>query len=317
MAKKAKATKVPVQPPRKLKAPSYRSFRLSKRIKAPQLAPLPSTWRLLQETKRQLWTHKKLFGGILLVYGALTLLFLWAGGSLVNVAELKSELNETLGTSGNSLVTNMALFSLLLGSAVGTTGDISNAYQSLIVIITILALIWAFRHTSDEAKKRLTIRDAFYRGSAPLITFVLVAFVVGLQMIPMLIASFLYSTVTSTGLAVTPIEQALWLLLFIVSVVLTLYMVSSSVFALYIVTLPNMTPMKALRSARKVVLHRRLLIMRKVFVAALILFALFTIIVVLSIYFIPQIAELIFFAGSVLIIPLSIGFIYRLYRSLL
>src|SRR5690606_11105266 len=119
-------------------------------------------------------------------------------------------------------------------------------------------------------------------------------------LIPLLIASFLYTTVTANGLAITPVEQAVWILFFVACAMLTLYMISSSLFALYIVTLPNMTPMKALKSARQVVLHRRLMIMRKVFLAAVVIFALFTSVVLLAIYFIPSLAETIFFIGSFL-----------------
>lgn len=315
MAKK-KNTTIQVQPPRKLKPPKYRSFRLHKRIKPPVMSKIPSTFRLLVETKNQLMANKRLFGGILIVYGVLTMFFIWAGGNLLDVGELKNSINDALGT-GNTVLANLTLFSVLLGNTANSTGDLSNTYQSLIFVITGLALVWAFRQTSDPAKKRLTIREAFYRGSAPLVPFFLVTLVVALQTLPMLVASFLYTTVKTNGLAATPIEQALWLLLFLVSALLTLYMLSSSLFALYIVTLPNMTPLKALRSARNVVAHRRLLVMRKIFVGLVMIFVVFAAVVLLAIFTITRFAELVFFVGTLISIPFGIGFIYKLYRSLL
>src|SRR5690606_12737354 len=134
MAKKVKSTKkVTVQPPRKLKTPAYRSFRLSKRIKPPAIKKIPSTWQLLVTTKHQLLANKKLFVGILSVYALLTLFFVWAGGNLVNTAELKTTLNDTLGTTGNNVTTNLTLFSLLLGDAASRGTDLGNSFQTFIL----------------------------------------------------------------------------------------------------------------------------------------------------------------------------------------
>ena len=66
---------------------------------------------------------------------------------------------------------------------------------------------------------------------------------------------------------------------------LSLYMICSSLFALYIVTLPNVTPMKALRSARQLVLHRRFLVLRKILFMPLALLVLGAIIMIPLIIF--------------------------------
>src|SRR5690606_28518012 len=118
--------------------------------------------------------------------------------------------------------------------------------QMLLLLIASLAIIWALRKTHGDVKVRA--RDAFYQGMYPLIPFILVLLVIGLQLLPLLLGSSLYSLVTTNGIAVHAIEQTAWLLLFGGLSLLSLYMLSSSLFALYIVTLPNMTPMKALRS---------------------------------------------------------------------
>ena len=87
----------------------------------------------------------------------------------------------------------------------------------------------------------------------PLIPFILVLLVCCLQLLPLIIGSSLYSLVVSNGIAVQPIEKFVWALLFASLALLSLYMITSSLFALYISTLPDMTPMKALRSARELV----------------------------------------------------------------
>ena len=54
-------------------------------------------------------------------------------------------------------------------------------------------------------------------------------------------------------IAIGALEKAIWWIFLGLTGLLSAYMISSSVFALFISTLPNMTPMKALRSARNLV----------------------------------------------------------------
>ena len=61
-------------------------------------------------------------------------------------------------------------------------------------------------------------------------------------------------------------------------------MLCSSLFALYIVTLPDMTPLKALRSARQLVRYRRPLVFRKL------LYLPVALLVIASVIMIPVIA---------------------------
>jgi hypothetical protein len=94
-------------------------------------------------------------------------------------------------------------------------------------------------------------------------------------------------------------------------------MVTSSVFALYIVTLPNVTPMAALRSARDLVLHRRWLIMRKVLFLPVALLVIAAIIMVPVIILSPAVAEWLFFGLSMLALAVVHSYMYGLYRELI
>jgi K+-sensing histidine kinase KdpD len=158
---------------------------------------------------------------------------------------------------------------------------------------------------------------AFYRGMYPLIPFILVLIVMGLQLIPALIGNFLFTTVINGGLAVGFIEQAMWTLFFILTILLSLYMISSSSIALYIVTLPEMTPMIALRQARELVRYRRFSVLLRALALILVIFFLLFVIVLPVIFIAPSLAEWIFFLITVLAIPLVHGYMFSLYRELL
>ncbi len=301
---------------RRLKQPTYKSFRYSKRIRHTK-APVKGAFRLFAGSTRFLFKKWKLFGGIVLVYLILTIVLVKGFGVASNIGQLRDTVQGLFHGSTAGLATGFTLFSFLLGNANSTSSEVAGAYQSMLLIVISLVLIWALRHTLAEKKVKITIRDAFYKGMGPFVPFLLVLMVIGLQLIPLLVANFLYTTVFEGGLAVGAIEKMLWAVLLSLFVVLSLYMVTSSVFALYIVTLPDVSPLQALRSARNVVRHRRLIIMRKVLFLPLALLILAAAIIVPVIMVSPVTAEWLFFGLSMLALAVAHSYMYHLYRELL
>jgi hypothetical protein len=185
------------------------------------------------------------------------------------------------------------------------------------MLIMGLAYLWLFRQSTGTAKKNILIRQPFYEGMTPLIPIMLVLMAIGLQLLPMTLGVTVFSVVQQNGLAVTIIESVIWGLLALLLTLLTFYWLSSSIFALIIVTLPKMTPIKALKSAKKVVAFRRWLLMRKLFLLTIIISAFNAGLTLLAIIALPQLAQTVWLATSTLSLPISIGAIYRLYRELL
>jgi hypothetical protein len=144
-----------------------------------------------------------------------------------------------------------------------------------------------------------------------------VLFVIGIQLLPLLAGNWLYATVIGGGIAVTGLEKLIWILLVILLILLSLYMVSSSVFALYISTLPDMTPLSALRSAREIVRYRRWVVMRKVLFLPVCLLIIGALIMVPLIIFVTPLAEWVYFGLSMLSLAVIHSYMYSLYRELL
>jgi hypothetical protein len=263
--------------------------------------------------------RKKLFAGITAIYLVLTIVLVKGFGVGADIASLKDAVTEIFGGSFSSFTTTLALFGVLLTNVNATSGQQASAYQTVFLVGTSLAVIWALRQTLSPKNKKIKIpiRDAFYKGMYPLVPFLLIVGVIGLQLIPTAVGGFLYSTVVAGGLAVTGIEKALWLLLVGATVLLSLYMLTSSVFALYIVTLPDVRPMQALRSARDLVLHRRWTIMRKLVFLPVALLVCSAIITIPLIIFTPVVAEWVFFVLSMFGLVVFHSYLYTLYRELL
>ena len=151
----------------------------------------------------------------------------------------------------------------------------------------------------------------------PLIPFILVILVMGLQLIPLIIGSTLYSTVVNNGIAVYAAEKVVWALLFAMLGLLSLYMLTSSVFALYIVTLPDMTPTKALRSARELVRYRRWTVLRKLLGMPVMLLLAALIVMLPIITLAAPAARWVFFILTMCGLAAVHAYVYTLYRELL
>jgi hypothetical protein len=293
--------------------PSYRSFRLHKRIKSSS-PKLPNWWELLKKAWALMKANKKAIFVFVVVYGLLNLLLVRGFTSTIDIDGLQDSFGSIIGEESAGLTSGFTAFGLLINASTQGSSEIAQIYQTFLLIIASLALIWLYRQ--QQAGNKVTMKMAFYRGMYPLIPFVIVLLVIGLQMIPALIGNFFFTTVINGGLAVGGLEQVMWLLFFISTLILSLYLISSSSIALYIVTLPEMTPLTALRQARELVRYRRFSILIRAFAVFLVIIALLFVIVLPVIFVAPILAEWMFFAITVLIVPLVHGYMFSLYREL-
>ena len=300
------------QRPRKLRLPEYKPFRL-RRVKHP--VRLPSSWKLLKQTLAIIWQNRRVFLGIAIVYGILNMLLVRGLSGGTDVANLKQQITASLGGSVGQLATSFSVFVTLLGSSGNDSSPTAGSYQFFLLMIVSLATIWAARQVM--AGHKIRIRDAFYKGMYPLIPFVIVLVVVLLQLLPMIIGGLIYTIVVSFGIAVTPVEQLLWGLLALVLSFITIYMLCSSLFALYIATLPDMTPWRALKSARQVVRYRRGQVFRKLIALPVALLVLAAIIMLPLIWYVPVVAQWVFFAVSMVALVVVNVYMYALYKALL
>lgn len=310
---KKSVTKSLAKKPRRLKQPTYKNFHLAKRITHP--VKLPSVWQLTKSSWKVLWTYKNLFIGITLLYGLLNLLLVQGLAGNTDISSLKHTLSQVFTGHLGSLASGLSIFAVLVSSAGNGSSPTAGAYQFFLAIFTSLAVIWALRQVLSGSTIR--IRDAYYRGMTPLIPFILVLLVIGLQLIPALLGATLYGQVITGGIAVYFIEKFVWVLLFALLMLLSLYMLSSSLFALYIVTLPNMTPMKALRSARQLVRYRRWTVLRKIICLPIILLIAAAIIMVPIIIWLTPLTQWVFFLLTMFALIVVHAYMYTLYRELL
>jgi hypothetical protein len=277
------------------------------------VAPLPNAFTISRQTALLLASRWRVFGLLTIVYALLTIVFVREFSGGIDVAQLRHDLTSTSGVTSPLAAGGTVLASL--ASSGGASSATGSTYQLFVWLVISLAAIWALR--ASRAGEHWRLRDAFYRGMTPLVPFLLVLVVIALQLLPLIVGTGLYSIIASSGIAVNFLELLPWLVLTILLVAISFYWLCSSVVALYVVTLPDMTPLTALRSARDLVRYRRLSVFRKLIFLPIALGVIMAVVMLPFIFVVPVLAQWVFFALSMLALIVGHAYFYVLYRELL
>lgn len=308
-----KAANTQTSKKRALKGKQYRSFRLSKALKhtAPKLA---SGRGIARRAVVLMWHNKKVIGGVLLIY-ALLQLFLVRGLIATDFTTLSDIFKETFGPGWAEFVGSVALLGILVGGSGQSIPAEGSVYLSILSVIGSLAMVWTLRHL--YAQKAIRIRDAYYKGMYPLVPLLLLLALALIQLLPLAFGSWLYQAIIVNGLAVTLFEQLFWLIIVGFFALFSFYMLMNTVIALYIVTLPGMEPMRALRSAKGIVQHRRLQVFWRILFLVIIIVVSMAALLIPVIMFVPGLAPWLFYALSIMSFAFVHAYMYGLYRELL
>ncbi len=295
----------------------YRHMPLKKKRFTKQSPPknfrkLPNAFHITKAAVLLVWNDRKLFFGIALIHGLLNLVLVQGFSNNSEINSLKSQLQK--GSVG-AVTSSLSIFAVLVGSAGNGGSSTAGAYQLPLVIIASLAIIWALRQVKSNNKIR--IRDAYYKGMYPLIPFILVLLLVTIQLLPLVIGAALYSAVVTNGIAIGILQNIVFLLIFLVLAAWSIRLVSSSLFALYIVTLPDMTPLKALRSAKQLVRFHRLSLFRKLLFLPFVLLIAAAVVMLPIILLITVLSQWVFFILTMLALLFVHAYVYTIYRELL
>ncbi len=279
-----------------------------------EVVKVSNVLKLSSKSIMTIYNNWKVFTLISALYFFLTLLFVRGFSSTVNVLQVK---NNYLGSGhGKSVIgSDLSVFGNVISSSfTGASGN-GNLFQTLLVIFFSLVFIWMFREILNG--KNVTFRGSLYNSQYPLTQFLVIIFFLTLELLPLTLGLFLYATVYGAGIAVNLAEQIGWFVIVFLFVATSFYFLVFSVFAIYIATLPGVRPIQALRSAWRLVKGRRLSVLRKILFLPIGLFIAISLISLIFIALIPQIADFVFFALSVISLSVFHSYLYNLYRELI
>ncbi len=294
------------------KKKKYRSFHLQKRIK-PEPRYIPSSGSLVKESFRFLWRHKRVFLAIICIHALIYFIFLNAPSQGQSIQTIRDSIKSVLGEGSEKTLTGT--FATLGAVLTSPSGGQTGAVTAVTILIMSLVYVWAIRQLSN--RQPIKARDAYYQGLAPLLSSIVVLVIISIQLIPFAIASFVYSTARSGSLFASGFEDLSFFIMALLFGLLSFYLMTSSVIGFYVVTLPGMYPMKALRAAKKLVQFQRLKVFRRIVALPLFLGATYIIILLLAIRFLSDQTFLVAQIAQLLVLPFIHVYLYKLYRSLI
>jgi hypothetical protein len=272
---------------------------------AQKLTPLPGSFSLTKQVFMILRKFWKPLGRIVLVYLLLNVVF--ASGFISNIHTTASGLSKPHNLS--DLLSN---FGSLIGTGTGGSSSFSAA-QSVLLVLESLVIIWALRQLL--AGEVIRVKQAYYHSTASLIPFLLVIFVIILQLLPITLGAGALALILSAGGGF--IVELISGILFVLLASWSLRMLSSSVFAIYIVTLLDMQPRQALRSAKNLVRFRRWQILRRLFFLPICVLVLIGVVMLPIILLVPFLVVPVFFVLGMLAVLFVHAYLYSLYRGLI
>jgi hypothetical protein len=238
----------------------HRTFRLTRRRDYVRSLDLPGHIAFTHYVNKTVWANKRQLLNLAAIYLVLFTVLVGIGSQ-----ETYTSLSDTLQDAGTSVVGGD--FSQLgeagtLFLTIATVGisetptESQQIYIGLLGLLVWLTTVWLLRNRM--AGHKVTLRDALYNAGSPIVSLFLVLLVLLVQMIPILLAVIAYSAAASSGLLNGGVEAMLFWIGASILGLISIFWATSTFFAMIIVTLPGVYPMKALRSAGDLVLGRRL-----------------------------------------------------------
>lgn len=183
--------------------------------------------------------------------------------------QFQDAINESNAELAGNELGNFAKASLLLISTVATGGfdsgmdEVGMVFMVELFLVMWLVTIFLLRHYYSGSRPKL--RDALYNAMAPFISTILIFVIIFLQAIPIMLVLITYSAAISTNFLATPFYALVYFIFAALMILLSLYMLSSSLMALTAVTAPGVYPGVALGSAADITAGRRTRIIIRLF----------------------------------------------------
>ncbi len=308
---------------------THRSFQRTRRRDYTRTLNLPGYFLFTKYVAQTIWGYRKTFVFLIILYAILSALMVGIGSQDL-YSTISNTLNTTSGNVFSGVIGQIGKSGLLfLTTATGgisqTLTESQQIYAGIITLLTWLITVWLLRNLIAGHKVKL--RDGLYNAGAPIVSTFIIALVFIVQLLPLALAVIGYSAASASGLLAGGVEAMLFWIAAIFLALLSAYWVTSTFFALIIVTLPGMYPYQALKTASDLVIGRRLRILLRLvwmFVITLFVWAIIMIPVISfdswiksiwgAISSFPTVPLALLILGAVTIIWIS-SYVYLLYRK--
>lgn len=240
---------------------SHRSFKRSYREDYKRDIEIPGTMHHAAVTFKVIFKNWKLFLPLIVIAVVAAVVFV----GLMNEStyqQFQTVLDQTTEQMEAGDIGVVAKSGLLLISTI-TTGGLSgesseSAAVFAVLIFLILWLVTIFILRQRLAGHKIKLRDALYNAMTPLLSSFVVFVVAVIQCVPIFLLIIVYSAAVSTEFLATPFYALVFFIFAALMILLSGYLLSSSLMALIAVSAPGLYPMRALRTASELMMGRRM-----------------------------------------------------------
>ncbi|MBR5027343.1 hypothetical protein IKX64_01995 [Candidatus Saccharibacteria bacterium] len=254
----------------------HKSFRRSYREDYRRDLEVPGMLAHAFAALKAIFKNWKLFLGLLIITIVLNV-FLVGLMNEETYRQFQEVLDQTNAEFAGGKISNVLKATLLMISTIttgGLSGDSSESatvFAVLIFLMVWLCTIYILRHRF--AGHVIKLRDALYNSMTPLISTLAVFVIILFQCIPLFILLIVYSTAVATDFLATPFYALVFFIFAMAMVLLSGYLLSSSVIAFVAVSAPGLYPLRAINTASNLMAGRRVrFILRLVFLFFALLF---------------------------------------------
>ncbi len=238
----------------------HRAFRRTYREDYRRETKMPGMMHHIMTCYKMIFKNWKLFLPLLIIAVFINVVFVGIM-SEANYAQFQDILDQTSADVAGGDIGNVAKAGLLLISTIttgglsGESGEAAVVFGVIVFLIIWLTTIFLLRHIMAGHKVKL--RDGLYNGMAPLLSSFVVFVVALLQCIPIFALIIAYSAAVQTEFLATPFYALVFFIFAVVMLLLSGYLLSSSLMAFVAVSAPGMYPFRALSVASDFMMGRR------------------------------------------------------------
>lgn len=236
----------------------HQSFALTRKRDKPKKPRLEGFIPFTVNVLKALWDSKGLFFRFLLLYFVMAVLMVGIiqGNNLATVNEVIDTVGEETDTlSGPFSKAFIVVTSSLSGALSSNLSEVQQFYMLAVYVFVALATVWLLRQRLSN--KAVKLRDGLYSAGAPMIAIFVLVVIAVLQMLPFALTTFIYSVAVTGGFIGDGIEAGLFVGALVLLAALTLYFLTTTMFAMMISTIPGTYPLKAYKTAKKIVVGQR------------------------------------------------------------
>lgn len=245
---------------RKARVNPHKSFRRSYREDYRRDLEIPGIMQHISKSFGMIFKNWRLFLPLLIIVVVLNAVFvgIMNESSYVQFQDILDETSEqvTGGDIGSVAKAGLILISTVTtGGLSGESSEAATVFGVLIFLIIWLVTIFLLRHIMAGHKVKL--RDGLYNAMTPLISTFIVFVVAVIQCIPIFLLVIAYSAAVQTEFLATPFYALVFFIFAVLMIVISGYLLSSSLIAMVAVSAPGLYPLRALHTASDLMMGRR------------------------------------------------------------